>query len=171
MFKNGVIGRRTGNDIVLPRHLKWSDLIQSKRNNASKSSGSIIQHGVAELNVPACWLKVLFKSLFQNNSKQFLLVCSFGGYGLHLVRAGQSSNSSWGGCAFSAGVTNTSFTARCRRLMALSFLGTYYVNWIRDWLSLNYKRFLQFKPPRSYRRRFPVVWYFELFNGFFHLTY
>lgn len=31
MFKNGVIGSDAlGNDIVLPRHLKWSDFVQSK---------------------------------------------------------------------------------------------------------------------------------------------
>ncbi len=48
-------------------------LSNQKKQRQQIILGSIIQHGVVMLNVPARWLKVLFKSLFQNNSKQFLL--------------------------------------------------------------------------------------------------
>nr|DAQ53623.1 MAG TPA: H-type lectin domain [Caudoviricetes sp.] len=133
MFKNGVIGSDAlGNDIVLPRHLKWSDFVQSKRNNASKSSSSITQHGVAMLNVPSNALEATIQIAFPKQFKTIpTVVCSFGGYGPPGEGWTDTPNSSWGGCAFSAvGVTNTSFTARCRRFDGAQLLGTYYVNWI-----------------------------------------
>lgn len=133
MFKNGVIGSAAlGNDIVLPRHLKWSDFIQSKRNNSSKSSSSIIQHGVAMLNVPAVTLEAAVQITFPKQFKNIpTVVCSFGGYGGPGDPWTDTPNPSWGGCAFSAvGVTNSGFTARCRRFDGAQLLGTYYVNWI-----------------------------------------
>lgn len=133
MFKNGVIGSAAlGNDIVLPRHLKWSDFIQSKRNNSSKSSSSIVQHGVAMLNVPAVALEATAQIIFPKQFKNIpTVVCSFGGYGGPGDPWTDTPNPSWGGCAFSAvSVTNTSFTARCRRFDGAQLLGTYYVNWI-----------------------------------------
>lgn len=133
MFKNGVIGSDAlGNDIVLPRHLKWSDFIQSKRNNASKSSSSIIQHGVAMLNVPAQAIESAVQITFPKQFKTIpTVVCSFGGYSQPGDGWTDTPNASWGGCAFSAvNVTNTSFTARCRRFDGAQLLGTYYVNWI-----------------------------------------
>ena len=133
MFKNGVIGSDAlGNDIVLPRHLKWSDFIQSKRNNSSKSSSSITQHGVAMLNVSSNALEATVQITFPKQFKTIpTVVCSFGGYGQPGDGWTDTPNSSWGGCAFSAvAVTNTSFTARCRRFDGTQLLGTYYVNWI-----------------------------------------
>lgn len=133
MFKNGVIGSDAlGNDIVLPRHLKWSDFIQSKRNNTNKSSSSITQHGVAMLNVPAVTLEATTQITFPKKFKNIpTVVCSFGGYGGPGDPWTDTPNPSWGGCAFSAvSVTNTSFTARCRRFDGAQLLGTYYVNWI-----------------------------------------
>lgn len=133
MFKNGVIGSDAlGNDIVLPRHLKWSDFVQSKRNNASKSSSSITQHGVAMLNVPSNALEATIQIAFPKQFKTIpTVVCSFGGYGLPGEGWTDTPNSSWGGCAFSAvGVTNSGFAARCRRFDGAQLLGTYYVNWI-----------------------------------------
>lgn len=133
MFKNGVIGSAAlGNDIVLPRHLKWSDFIQSKRNTTNKSSSSITQHGVAMLNVPSNALEATIQITFPKQFKTLpTVVCSFGGYGQPGDEWTDTPNSSWGGCAFSAvGVTNTSFTARCRRFDGAPLLGTYYVNWI-----------------------------------------
>lgn len=133
MFKNGVIGSDAlGNDIVLPRHLKWSDFVQSKRNNTNKSSSSITQHGVAMLNVPSNALEATIQITFPKKFKTIpTVVCSFGGYGQPGDGWTDTPNSSWGGCAFSAvGVTNTSFTARCRRFDGAQLLGTYYVNWI-----------------------------------------
>ena len=120
--------------IVLPRHLKWSDFIQSKRNNASKSSSSIIQHGVTMLNVPAQTIESAVQITFPKSFTSGTIptvVCSFGGYTGPGDGWTDTPNSSWGGCAFSAvGVTNTSFTARCRRFDGAQLLGTYYVNWI-----------------------------------------
>ena len=133
MFKNGVIGSDAlGNDIVLPRHLKWSDFIQSKRNNSSKSSSSIIQHGVAMLNVPAATLETAVQIIFPKQFKNIpTVVCSFGGYGGPGDPWTDTPNSSWAAAAFGAvGVTNSGFTARCRRFDGAQLLGTYYVNWI-----------------------------------------
>lgn len=135
MFKNGVIGSDAlGNDIVLPQHLKWSDFVQSKRNNASKSSSSIIQHGVTMLNVPAQTIESAVQITFPKSFTSGTIptvVCSFGGYTGPGDGWTDTPNSSWGGCAFSAvGVTNSGFTARCRRFDGTTLLGVYYVNWI-----------------------------------------
>lgn len=117
---------------ILPRNLSWSDFVQSKRNNSSKSSSSITQHGVAMLNAPSNTLEATIQINFPKQFKTLpTVVCSFGGYGLPGDGWTDTPNSSWGGCAFSAvGVTNTSFTARCRRFDGAPLLGTYYVNWI-----------------------------------------
>lgn len=93
-----------------------------------------IQCGVAMINVPTQAVEGAATITFP---KQFTagtiptVVCSFGGYGQPGDGWTDTPNSSWGGCAFSAvGVTNTSFTARCRRFDGAQLLGTYYVNWI-----------------------------------------
>ena len=119
---------------ILPRNLLWSDFVQSKRNNTSKSSSSITQHGVAMLNVPSNALEATIQITFPKSFTSGTIptvVCSFGGYGQPGDGWTDTPNASWGGCAFSAvNVTNTSFTARCRRFDGAQLLGTYYVNWI-----------------------------------------
>lgn len=84
------------------------------------------------LNVPSNALEATVQITFPKQFKTIpTVVCSFGGYGLPGDGWTDTPNSSWGGCAFSAvAVTNTSFTARCRRFDGAQLLGVYYVNWI-----------------------------------------
>lgn len=84
------------------------------------------------LNVPAQAIEGTIQIAFPKQFKTIpTVVCSFGGYGSPGEGWTDTPNSSWAGCAFSAvGVTNTSFTARCRRFDGAQLLGTYYVNWI-----------------------------------------
>lgn len=84
------------------------------------------------LNVPAQAIEDTIQITFPKQFKTIpTVVCSFGGYGQPGDAWTDTPNSSWGGCAFSAvNVTNTSFTARCRRFDGAQLLGTYYVNWI-----------------------------------------
>lgn len=93
-----------------------------------------IQCGVAMINVPTQAVESAATITFP---KQFTagtiptVVCSFGGYGSPGEAWTDTPSSSWGGCVFSAvGVTNSGFTARCRRFDGDMLLGTYYVNWI-----------------------------------------
>ena len=106
--------------------------VKVKRNNTTTDKPVNVQCGVAMLNVPAQAVEGTIQITF---SKQFktlpTVVCSFGGYGQPGDGWTDKPNASWGGCAFSAvNVTNTSFTARCRRFDGAQLLGTYYVNWI-----------------------------------------
>lgn len=84
------------------------------------------------LNVPSNALEATIQITFPKQFKTLpTVVCSFGGYGSPGEAWTDTPNSSWGGCSFSAvAVTNTSFTARCRRFDGAQLLGTYYVNWI-----------------------------------------
>lgn len=86
------------------------------------------------LNVPAqaieSTIQITFPKSFTSGTIP-TVVCSFGGYTGPGDGWTDTPNPSWGGCAFSAvGVTNTSFTARCRRFDGATLLGVYYVNWI-----------------------------------------
>lgn len=86
------------------------------------------------LNVPAQTIESAVQITFPKSFTSGTIptvVCSFGGYTGPGDGWTDTPNSSWGGCAFSAvGVTNTSFTARCRRFDGATLLGVYYVNWI-----------------------------------------
>lgn len=106
--------------------------VKVKRNNTTTDKPVNVQCGVAMLNVPAQAIEGTIQITFPKQFKTIpTVVCSFGGYGQPGDRWTDTPNSSWGGCSFSAvGVTNTSFTARCRRFDGAQLLGTYYVNWI-----------------------------------------
>ena len=106
--------------------------VKVKRNNTTTDKPVNVQCGVAMLNVPSNALEATIQITFPKQFKTIpTVVCSFGGYGQPGDSWTDTPNSSWGGCAFSAvGVTNTSFTARCRRFDGAPLLGTYYVNWI-----------------------------------------
>ena len=106
--------------------------VKVKRNNTTTDKPVNVQCGVAMLNVPSNALEATVQITFPKQFKTLpTVVCSFGGYGQPGDGWTDTPNSSWGGCAFSAvGVTNTSFTARCRRFDGAQLLGTYYVNWI-----------------------------------------
>lgn len=106
--------------------------VKVKRNNTTTDKPVNVQCGVAMLNVPAQAVEAAATITFPKQFKTIpTVVCSFGGYGQPGDGWTDKPNSSWGGCAFSAvNVTNTSFTARCRRFDGAQLLGTYYVNWI-----------------------------------------
>lgn len=106
--------------------------VKVKRNNTTADKPVNVQCGVAMLNVPSNALEATIQITFPKQFKTLpTVVCSFGGYGSPGEAWTDTPNSSWGGCAFSAvNVTNTSFTARCRRFDGAQLLGTYYVNWI-----------------------------------------
>lgn len=106
--------------------------VKVKRNNTTTDKPVNVQCGVAMLNVPAQAIEGTIQITFPKQFKTIpTVVCSFGGYGQPGDGWTDKPNASWGGCAFSAvGVTNTSFTARCRRFDGAQLLGTYYVNWI-----------------------------------------
>lgn len=106
--------------------------VKVKRNNTTTDKPVNVQCGVAMLNVPAQAVEGTIQITFPKQFKTLpTVVCSFGGYGQPGDGWTDKPNASWGGCAFSAvNVTNTSFTARCRRFDGAQLLGTYYVNWI-----------------------------------------
>ena len=106
--------------------------VKVKRNNTTTDKPVNIQCGVAMLSVPSNALEATIQITFPKQFKTIpTVVCSFGGYGQPGDGWTDKPNASWGGCAFSAvNVTNTSFTARCRRFDGAQLLGTYYVNWI-----------------------------------------
>lgn len=109
-----------------------AEKVKVKRNNTTTDKPVNIQCGVAMINAPTATLEVAAQITFPKQFKTLpTVVCSFGGYTGPGDAWTDTPNPSWGGCAFSAvGVTNTSFTARCRRFDGATLLGVYYVNWI-----------------------------------------
>ncbi len=100
-----------------------------------------------------------FSKTIQNNSYQFVL------WWLWFTYEGWTDTQTRpGGCAFSAvGVTNTSFTARCRRSDGAQLFRTYYVNWIAI-AHPNYKRFLSSFKTAPIEAVFSCLVLPELFN-------
>lgn len=109
-----------------------AEKVKVKRNNTTTDKPVNVQCGVAMINVPTQAVEGAATITFPKQFKTLpTVVCSFGGYGQPGDGWTDTPNPSWGGCAFSAvGVTNTSFTARCRRFDGAQLLGVYYVNWI-----------------------------------------
>ncbi len=89
MFKNGDWLDALGNDIVLPRHLKWSDFVQSKEQRQQIICSIIQKHGVVDAWRSAFADSVPFKIAFQTIQNNSTVVCSFGGWAVHLAE-GQS---------------------------------------------------------------------------------
>ena len=106
--------------------------VKVKRNNTTTDKPVNIQCGVAMINVPTATLEAAAQITFPKRFKTIpTVVCSFGGYTGPGDAWTDTPNSSWGGASFSAvGVTNSGFTARCRRFDGAQLLGVYYVNWI-----------------------------------------
>ena len=109
-----------------------AEKVKVKRNDTTTDKSVKVQCGTAMINVPTQAVEGAATITFPEQFKTIpTVVCSFGGYGQPGDGWTDTPNPSWGGCAFSAvGVTNTSFTARCRRFDGAQLLGTYYVNWI-----------------------------------------
>ena len=132
-----IVGSKLKNSTVTADKIDFTTMplaekVKVKRNNTTTDKSVNMQCGVTMLNVPAQAVEAAATITFPKQFKTIpTVVCSFGGYGQPGDGWTDTPNSSWGGCAFSAvGVTNTSFTARCRRFDGAQLLGVYYVNWI-----------------------------------------
>lgn len=136
MFKNGVIGSDAlGNDIVLPRHLKWSDFIQAKRDSTNQPVESVIfQYGRARVVAPTDTIEttttVAFPKIFKSGTVP-TVICTYNGYGNANDPWTDTPNPSWAGATIGAvSITNSSFAARCRRFDGAMLRGSYYFSWI-----------------------------------------
>ena len=136
MFKNGVIGSDAlGNDIVLPRHLKWSDLIQAKRDSTNQPVEPVIfQYGRARVVVPTDTIEatttVAFPKIFKSGMIP-TVICTYNGYGNASDPWTDAPNPSWAGASIGAvNITNSSFAARCRRFDGAMLRGSYYFSWM-----------------------------------------
>ena len=59
------------------------------------------------------------------------IICTYNGYSVPGDPWTDTPNSSWAGATFGAvNVTNSGFTARCRRFDGAALLGSYYFSWI-----------------------------------------
>ena len=136
MFKNGVIGSDAlGNDIVLPRHLKWSDFIQAKRDSTSQPVEPVIfQYGRARVIAPTDAIEttttVAFPKIFKSGTVP-TVICTYNGYGNASDPWTDAPNPSWAGASIGAvNITNSSFAARCRRFDGAMLIGSYYFSWM-----------------------------------------
>lgn len=136
MFKNGVIGSDAlGNDIVLPRHLKWSDFIQAKRDSTNQPVEPVIfQYGRARVIAPNDTIEttttVAFPKIFKSGTVP-AVICTYSGYGNANDPWTDAPNPSWAGATIGAvSITNSSFAARCRRFDGAMLRGSYYFSWI-----------------------------------------
>lgn len=136
MFKNGVIGSDAlGNDIVLPRHLKWSDFIQAKRDSTNQPVESVIfQYGRARVIAPTDAIEattaIAFPKIFKSGTVP-TVICTYNGYGNASDPWTDAPNPSWAGATIGAvSITNSSFAARCRRFDGAMLRGSYYFSWI-----------------------------------------
>ena len=136
MFKNGVIGSDAlGNDIVLPRHLKWSDFIQAKRDSTNQPVESVIfQYGRARVIAPTDTIEattaIVFPKIFKSGTVP-TVICTYNGYGNANDPWTDAPNPSWAGATIGAvSITNSSFAARCRRFDGAMLRGSYYFSWI-----------------------------------------
>lgn len=136
IFKNGVIGSDAlGNDIVLPRHLKWSDFIQAKRDSTNQPVESVIfQYGRARVVAPTDAIEtttaIAFPKIFKSGTVP-TVICTYNGYGNASDPWTDAPNSSWAGAAIGAvSITNSSFAARCRRFDGAMLRGSYYFSWM-----------------------------------------
>lgn len=136
MFKNGVISSDAlGNDIVLPRHLKWSDFIQAKRDSTNQPVEPVIfQYGRARVIAPTDTTEttttVAFPKIFKSGTVP-TVICTYNGYGNASDPWTDAPNPSWAGASIGAvNITNSSFAARCRRFDGATLRGSYYFSWI-----------------------------------------
>lgn len=136
MFKNGVIGSDAlGNDIVLPRHLKWSDFIRAKRDSTNQPVEPVIfQYGRARVIAPTDTIEatttVAFPKIFKSETVP-TVICTYNGYGNASDPWTDAPNPSWAGASIGAvNITNSSFAARCRRFDGAMLKGSYYFSWM-----------------------------------------
>ena len=93
-----------------------------------------IQCGRARVVVPTAAIEatvdVQFPEQFNGGTKP-VVICTYNGYGNASDLWSDTQNPSWAGATFGAvSVTNSGFTARCRRFDGATLQGAYYFNWI-----------------------------------------
>ena len=121
--------------IVLPRHLKWSDFIQAKRDSTSQPVEPVIfQYGRARVIAPTDTIEttttVAFPKIFKSGTIP-AVICTYSGYGNASDPWTDAPNPSWAGAAIGAvNITNSSFAARCRRFDGAMLRGSYYFSWM-----------------------------------------
>lgn len=73
---------------------------------------------------------VAFPKIFKSGTVP-TVICTYNGYGNASDPWTDAPNPSWAGASIGAvGVTNSGFTARCRRFDGATLRGTYYFSWI-----------------------------------------
>ena len=124
-----------GDGSIQPQHIGWKDFIQSKQDNATLPvTPAIIQYGRARVRVPTDTVEattlVTFPKEFENGMIP-TVICTYNGYGNASDPWTDTPNPSWAGVAIGAvSVTNSGFTARCRRFDGAVLRGVYYFSWI-----------------------------------------
>ena len=106
---------------------KTNDTVNAKKPLA-------VQCGRARVVVPADAIEAIVNVRFP---EQFdggtipVVTCTYNGYGNASDQWSDTSNPSWAGAAIGAvAVTNSGFTARCRRFDGAMLRGVYYFSWI-----------------------------------------
>jgi len=128
-------GTGIGDGSIQPQHIGWKDFIQSQQDNATLPvAPAIIQYGRARVRVPTDTVEattlVTFPKEFENGMIP-TIICTYNGYGDASDPWSDTPNSSWAGATFGAvGVTNSGFTARCRRFDGAMLRGVYYFSWV-----------------------------------------
>jgi hypothetical protein len=128
-------GTGIGDGSIQPQHIGWKDFIQSKQDNATLPVvPAIIQYGRARVRVPTdaveATTSVTFPKEFENGMIP-TVICTYNGYGDAGDPWSDTPNPSWAGAAIGAvSITNSSFTARCRRFDGTMLRGVYYFSWI-----------------------------------------
>ena len=109
--------------------------IATKTNNTVNDKKPLaVQCGRARVVVPADAIEatvvVQFPEQF-NSGTIPVVTCTYNGYGNASDQWTDAPNPSWAGAAIGAvSVTNSGFTARCRRFDGAMLRGTYYFSWM-----------------------------------------
>ena len=133
--KNVVDSNQIIDGSVQPQHIDWKDFIQSKHDNTTQPvAPAIIQYGRARLRVPTnaveATTSVTFPKIFKSGTTP-TVICTYNGYGNATDPWSDTPDPSWAGAAIGAvSVTNSGFTARCRRFDGAMLRGVYYFSWI-----------------------------------------
>lgn len=112
-----------------------AEKVQVKRDNDTQpEKPAVMQCGRSRIIIPADTLEapvnIQFSKPFKSGTVP-VVICTYNGYGSASDPWTDTPNSSWAAAAFGAvGVTNSGFTARCRRFDGATLRGTYYFSWI-----------------------------------------
>lgn len=109
--------------------------IATKTDNTVNTKKPLaVQCGRARVVVPTAAVEAIVNIQFPeqfNGGTKPVVICTYNGYSNASDPWTDTSNPSWAGAAIGAvNVTNSGFTARCRRFDGATLLGAYYFNWI-----------------------------------------